>query len=337
MNLHRSMLKKDSKVKRVLIFDWDVHHGQGTQRHFYDRKDVLYISLHSHDDEAFYPYLAESDHKHCGSGEGVGYNVNIPWNQKHLGDAEYMAAYLQIVMPIAYWFNPDFVLVSAGFDSAEGDFEGEMKVSPECFAHMTHHLSALADGKLLMLLEGGYNPDAVANCVEAVTKVLIGMPPPFLKIDQDINPGAVTTILDVISVMSNYWTCFQFQGDVKTNAPSHTLPCDEEFQLKHDGVTERSLMEPVLKYDCDINIETDIDNYKIGYCFDCKMLLHKADNDPNHPERPERIASINTHLTSNYFHCHLPFQLSGCEILSRLILSKFFERKVWETSKLMPI
>ena len=297
----RNMLKKVDKVKRVLILDWDVHHGQGTQRLFYDRKDVLYISLHSHDDETFYPYLAESGHKHCGSGEGMGYNINIPWNQKHLGDAEYIAAFLQIVLPVAYWFDPDFVLVSAGFDCTEGDFEGEMKVTPGCFAHMTHHLTALANGRLLVLLEGGYNPEEVANCVEAVAKVLVGMPPPFLKIEQEINPAAVTTILDVISVISNYWTCFQFQEDKESDARSNTNPCKEEFQVKEKEPSEKLLAEPVQKYDCDIRYET-YENHKIGYCFDCKMLLHRNENDPNHPEKPERIASINTHLSSKSFH-----------------------------------
>ena len=285
-------------VGKVLIFDWDVHHGQGTQQIFYERDDVLYISMHSFQRATFFPYLPESDIFHIGTDKGKGFNVNIAWDETGLGDEEYMAAFLQIVLPLAYSFEPDFVVILAGFDSADGgDPEGDMKVSPACYAHMTHHLKAVANGNMLVTLEGGYNPPVVANCVEAVVKVLLGLPPPNLQLTGDINSSAVQTILDVIGVIGDYWTCFQFQEEQSEEAISHTDPCSiEGYRL---SVKEElpSYKFSKSKFSCDLKDEL-ADDRKIGYCFDAKMLRHKYEEDPSHPEKPERIASINTRLSS---------------------------------------
>ena len=284
---------------RVLVFDWDVHHGQGTQRLFYGDQQVLYISMHAYLKQTFYPYLDEADIFHLGSGDGKGFNVNIAWDQEGLGDSEYMAAFLQIVFPLAYTFDPDFVVVLAGFDSAQDDFEGCMKVSSACFAHMTHHLKSIANGKLLMVLEGGYNPPVVADCVEAVIKVLLGVPPPFLQFDSEIAPEALQTILDVISLISDFWPCFQFQQQKKREAVSYTTPCREEFQVP---VSDCSLSPCCGNDNVELIFELD-KKRKIGYCFDRKMLSHRNVDNPHHPEKPERIASINTHLISMFSNC----------------------------------
>ena len=283
-------------MNKVLIVDWDVHHGQGTQRMFYGRNDVLYISLHSFQKATFYPYIAESDIFHVGSEVGKGFNVNIAWDEPGMGDPEYMAAFLQIILPLAYSFAPDFVLILSGFDSAGGgDPEGDMNVSPACYAHMTHHLKALAKGKMMMVLEGGYNPDVVAECVEAVVRVLLGFPPPMLDLSADIKPGAIQTILDIIGVVSDYWTCFQFQDDKSEDAKSFTDPCQkEEFTLQHSLASLD--VKTTAKFNCEMRNELDSDR-KIGYCFDARMLKHQNE-DSSHPERPERVASINTRLTS---------------------------------------
>ena len=114
-------------MKKVLIVDWDVHHGNGIQNIFYASSNVLYISLHRYDHGTFFPGRPDAGSNFVGSGKGEGFNVNIPWNGSGMGDTEYALAFYNIVLPIAYEFNPDLVLVSAGFDAARGDPLGKCK------------------------------------------------------------------------------------------------------------------------------------------------------------------------------------------------------------------
>jgi histone deacetylase 6 len=167
-------------LKRVLIVDWDVHHGNGIQRIFLDDPSVLYFSVHRYDDGIFYPCSKDAAGTVVGEGRGEGYNVNVPWEKAHMGDGDYMAAWHQVLMPIALEFDPELVLVSAGFDAAEGDTLGRCHVTPECFAHLTHQLKALAGGKIVMALEGGYNLSSISNSFAACTRVLLGEDPPRL-------------------------------------------------------------------------------------------------------------------------------------------------------------
>lgn len=106
---------------RVLIVDWDVHHGNGIQRMFENDLRVLYISIHRYDNGEFFPCSEDANYNVVGNGEGTGFTVNIPWNSKGMGDTEYLATFTNVVLPIAYEFNPELVLVSAGFDAARGD------------------------------------------------------------------------------------------------------------------------------------------------------------------------------------------------------------------------
>ena len=112
-------------VQRIVIIDWDVHHGQGTQREFYEDDRVMYISIHRHEDGFWWPNLQESDHTFTGAGAGAGYNVNIPLNVTGNTDGDYLHAWHQVVLPLAHTFNPDLVIISAGFDPALGCPEGE--------------------------------------------------------------------------------------------------------------------------------------------------------------------------------------------------------------------
>lgn len=192
--------------RKVLILDWDVHHGNGIQNIFEDDPNVLYISLHVHRDGKFYPNGPAGNHLHVGTGNAQGKNVNIPWPQHHMGDGDYLYAFQQIVMPIAQEFNPDLVIIAAGFDAAEGDQLGQCHVSPECFSHMTHMLMSLAGGRVLAALEGGYNLRSIAKSAVAVTKTLMGEPPGRI---QDLEPSlpGVETIKLVIGEHSKYWRC----------------------------------------------------------------------------------------------------------------------------------
>lgn len=170
------VMQRHASIKKVLILDWDVHHGNGTQRVFENDPNVLYISIHRYDEDgSFYPGSTYGDYTSVGSGDGAGYSVNVPWPTKGMGDADYLYAFYHLIMPIAQQFAPDLVIISAGFDAAEGDRIGECKVTPGGYAQMTHLLNSLCDGKVAVVLEGGYDPDAVASSAVAVTDVLLNL------------------------------------------------------------------------------------------------------------------------------------------------------------------
>ncbi|KAJ3934732.1 MAG: histone deacetylase complex protein [Lentinula lateritia] len=191
-------------IKRILILDWDVHHGNGTQRTFNDDPSVLYISLHRYEGGNFYPCGEFGGMTSCGEGSGLGFSVNIPWPEKGMGDPDYIHAFQRIVMPIAMEFAPELVIISAGFDAALGDELGECKVSPAGYAHMTHMLSGLAGGRLVVALEGGYNLNATMNSALAVTKVILGEAPDPLP-PMHASETATETVYLVAKEQSKYW------------------------------------------------------------------------------------------------------------------------------------
>lgn len=132
-------------AKKVLIIDWDVHHGDGTENMFYCDPAVLYISIHRYDHGSFYP---RSGHpSRCGDGAGLGYNINIALNGKGYGDKDYQMIFDHVVMPVARAYSPDIVLVSCGFDAGRGDPLGEFDLTAAGYAMMTRMLLSLADGK----------------------------------------------------------------------------------------------------------------------------------------------------------------------------------------------
>lgn len=207
------------KCRKIMILDWDVHHGNGVQHAFYDDPNVLYISLHVFRGGNFYPNLPDGGHTYCGEGAGIGRNVNIPWEEHGMGDAEYIYAFQEIVMPIATEFDPDLVIISAGFDAAEGDLLGGCHVTPACYAHMTHMLMRIATGKVAVCLEGGYNLRSIARSALAVTRTLMLQPPERLA--EDLNPkrSAVQTVDQVKRQHSKYWKCM-YPKQVNTADPS---------------------------------------------------------------------------------------------------------------------
>lgn len=193
-------------IDKILIVDWDVHHGNGIQQAFYDDPNVLYISIHVHEDGRFYPSGPYGDHLHCGHGSGIGKNINIPWSNKGMGDADYLFAFQHVVMPIAYDFDPDLVLIASGFDAARGDQLGGCFVSPECYAHMTHMLMSVAGGKVVACLEGGYNLDSISLSALAVTKTLMGEAPPRIRQTAATKSG-LENVRKVIMHQSQFWRC----------------------------------------------------------------------------------------------------------------------------------
>ncbi|KAL8922771.1 MAG: hypothetical protein Q9172_003448 [Xanthocarpia lactea] len=197
--------------RKVLILDWDVHHGNGIQQAFEQDSNVLYISIHVHEDGNFYPPGPYGDHMHCGAAAGLGKNINIPWHTKGMGDADYLYAFQQVVMPVAYDFNPDLVIIAAGFDAAVGDQLGGCFVTPTCYAHMAHMLMSLAKGKLV----GGYNLASISKSALAVTRTLLGEPPDRIEETRPTKSGAAT--VDMVRVYQRrFWPCLASETKTST-------------------------------------------------------------------------------------------------------------------------
>lgn len=209
------LLQREHRVHKILIFDWDVHHGNGTQEIFYDDPRVLVISMHRHDDGNFFPGTGNPDE--CGTGSGLGFNVNIAWSgglEPPLGDAEYLAAFRSVVMPIAREFAPDIVLVSAGFDAADGHAPplGGYRLTPACFGYMTRHLMSLSNGKVVLALEGGYDLASICDSAEECVRVLLGdAPTPIAAVELTRAPcaNAVLALQKVLALQSPHWPCLQ--------------------------------------------------------------------------------------------------------------------------------
>uniref|UniRef100_A0ABI8AEX1 Histone deacetylase n=1 Tax=Felis catus TaxID=9685 RepID=A0ABI8AEX1_FELCA len=280
-------LQQQGKAGKILIMDWDVHHGNGTQQTFYQDPSVLYISLHRHDDGNFFPgsgavdevtacpllapltllhgpdrasvttscailgrllSLSDPPFLHLevnwscstgtlgflswdsapllslllpvfqvGAGSGEGFNVNVAWAgglDPPMGDPEYLAAFRMVVMPIAREFSPDLVLVSAGFDAAEGHPAplGGYHVSAKCFGYMTQQLMSLAGGAVVLALEGGHDLTAICDASEACVAALLGNKVDPLSEEgwkQKPNLNAIRSLEAVIQVHSKYWGCMQ--------------------------------------------------------------------------------------------------------------------------------
>lgn len=159
-------------LNRVLIADFDVHHGNGTQDAFYADPRVLYFSTHQY---PFYPGTGWIDE--TGMGEGEGTTANFPM-AAGWGDEEYLRAFNEVLVPVARRFQPQFILVSAGFDAHWADHLAMMRVSVKGFAQMAMVLKELASelcqGRLVFTLEGGYNLRVVTSSIKAVFDVLLG-------------------------------------------------------------------------------------------------------------------------------------------------------------------
>ncbi|GER32892.1 histone deacetylase 15 [Striga asiatica] len=191
-------------AKKILIIDWDVHHGNGTQEVFEENKSVLYLSLHRYEGGKFYPGTGSA--YEVGKGDAKGYCVNVPWSCGGVGNNDYLFAFQQVVLPIASEFAPDFTIISAGFDAARGDPLGGCDVTPTGYAQMTQMCRDLFGGKLLVILEGGYNLRSISASATAVIKVLLGESPKH-NVEQQLMPSkaGLQTILEVLKIQSNYW------------------------------------------------------------------------------------------------------------------------------------
>ncbi|XP_063929429.1 histone deacetylase 6-like isoform X2 [Zophobas morio] len=298
---------KENLAKRILIVDIDVHHGQGTQQMFYDRKDVLYFSVHRYEHGYFWPNLAESNFNYIGKGEGVGYNINVPLNVTGLRDDDYLAVVFYLLLPVAYEFNPDLVIISAGYDSCMGDGKGKMLVTPGFYSHLVSLLHGVAKGQIAVVLEGGYFIPTLSEAACLTLKTLIGGPCPLLDPIRNIHPSVIETIRHVRRALYGKWNCFDICEFV---VPKQNVPDDEEdmYKIQYFGKQEGTPYAtrtgypentvPETYYFARINKALQ-EKYRASVSlpyacvYDEKMLAHTPQRgDIERPERPERLTSI---------------------------------------------
>jgi acetoin utilization deacetylase AcuC-like enzyme len=191
-------------VGRIAIVDYDVHHGNGTQHSFYADRDVLFISSHQ------YPYYPGTGAPgEIGSGSGKGFTVNLPLDAGAT-DADYDRVFQQIALPILRAYNPELVLISAGFDAHQNDPLAGMRLTTGQFGRLTAHIAAVADevcaGRIVAITEGGYDLQALAASLDVAIGVLAGE----LSLNDFPAPAGATSRADacidaVVPHLREYW------------------------------------------------------------------------------------------------------------------------------------
>ncbi|XP_030382425.1 histone deacetylase 6 isoform X2 [Scaptodrosophila lebanonensis] len=305
----------DHKLQRVMIIDYDVHHGQGTQRFFYNDPRVLYFSIHRYEHGSFWPNLQESDYFAIGAGSGTGYNFNVPLNATGMGNGDYLAIFQQILLPVALEYQPELIIVSAGYDAALGCPEGEMEVTPACYPHLLNPLLSLAESRVAVILEGGYCLESLAEGAALTLRALLGDPcPPLVEHVELPCPEACEAILNCIFTHRPYWRCLQLQQQYTVEelnnvqplpgaAPLHRVqrtwlgapPPPDRYPTRDTApcippeVTARKLERLRL-----LQAETRLSTppVRVCYAYDEQMLEHCNLHDTDHPEQPQRIRQI---------------------------------------------
>lgn len=193
-------------LDRILVVDWDLHHGNGTQQTFEDDPGVLYFSTHQY---PFYPGSGAFHEIGCGRGTGFTLNVPLPPGQ---GDAEYLAVFEDILMPVALEYGPQLVLVSAGFDIHGNDPLGGMRVTERGFAALTRCILEIAGatcgGKVVMVLEGGYDLKGLQDSVKAVLLEMTGATTTrFRESGQERNREIGPILKSLRQIHGGFWKC----------------------------------------------------------------------------------------------------------------------------------
>lgn len=203
--------KQKYNLKRVMVLDWDVHHGNGTESAFYDTNDVLFFSIHQHLSFPNNTGYAED----VGEGAGQGFNVNIPL-PPGTGNAGYLEAFKSIIEPIVDDYKPELIIISAGQDPSMFDPLGRMNMTAEGFAELTKIVMNLAkkhtNGKIVFCHEGGYSNAYVPFCTLRIIEELCGVKSDVEDPFQDsqgypdyVNEVEQQAIHKVIQIQSDYW------------------------------------------------------------------------------------------------------------------------------------
>ena len=195
-------LVKKFRIKRILILDWDLHHGNGTQHSFYSRKDILYFSTHQ------FPHYPGTGHwEETGQDKGTGFTVNVPLSGGKT-DEDYLFIFKKILSPIVSEYKPEFILISAGFDIYKADPLGGMQITEEGFGALTSELMTLAhefsEGRILFTLEGGYDLQGLR---EGVKQVLfhLGGKGKKPEIGEETSPNTKKELAPVFETQKQFW------------------------------------------------------------------------------------------------------------------------------------
>ncbi len=201
--------RKELGVEKIMIVDWDLHHGNGTQKSFFNTDKVLFCSIHQ-----FPCYPGTGTLLEVGAGKGEGYTVNIPLPAAQ-DDFVYSSIFNELITPIAKQYEPEFIFVSCGFDTYKDDPLGGMKISGKGFAYMTKVMQDLADllcgGKLLLTLEGGYSLTGMKEgSLSVISELVKSDEIGFSLSGEDINlfqkkKKDCYPLEQAISIHSNYW------------------------------------------------------------------------------------------------------------------------------------
>lgn len=184
-------------LDRVAILDWDVHHGNGTQHSFWERRDVLYLSSHQY---PFYPGTGGPWQVGGGAGEGFTVNAALPGHQ---GDGDFGAIFNDLFLPVLEQYQPQLLIVSAGFDAHRSDPIGGLRVTERGFAAMCSALKTQLKGKLVLLLEGGYHLEALAQSVHACVEVLAGVRTETFA--GEVRSDTVTALGESTGQLKKFW------------------------------------------------------------------------------------------------------------------------------------
>jgi acetoin utilization deacetylase AcuC-like enzyme len=197
-------LQAEDRVERILILDWDVHHGNGTQHLFEEDPNVLYASTHQF---PFYPGTGAAHEAGRGAGAGATLNIPLPAG---CGDDEYVGALQRLLVPVASGFRPEILLVSCGFDAHRDDPLAQMEVTREGFRAMAALVRALADdlcgGRLACVLEGGYAASGLAEGTGALLDALLAepaLPPP-----PSVDPGTSRALAAIVARVAEVHRAF---------------------------------------------------------------------------------------------------------------------------------
>jgi len=211
MGLAAEYARMQFGLSRILVVDWDLHHPNGTQHIFEQTDQVLLFSTHR------FPFFPGSgDVSEIGHGKGTGFTINVPLpSQKN--DTDFCDIYSSILVPLAREYQPQLILVSAGFDTHHDDPIGGMRVTERGFAYLTETLMTLADetcqGKIVFMLEGGYDLGAMRKSAKAVLETMLdGMSADMRqKMEHRIRNGS--SVSDIIATVKEtvrpYWNCFK--------------------------------------------------------------------------------------------------------------------------------
>ncbi|XP_015943378.1 histone deacetylase 5 [Arachis duranensis] len=256
-------------IKKILIVDWDIHHGNGTQKMFWNDSRVLFFSVHRHENGGFYPASDDGFYTMVGEGAGAGYNINVPWENGRCGDADYFAVWDHILLPVAKEFNPDMIIVSAGFDAAIGDPLGGCRVSPFGYSVLLKKLMNFAEGRIALILEGGYNLDSIAKSAHACVEVLLEDEPIVGSSEAYPFESTWRVIQAVRQELSCFWPTLANELPQKLISqiapPPHTLISSSDSETEDDKGRQNSdlaeLLQDVIKPLSELKVDAD---HKIG-------------------------------------------------------------------------